>query len=423
MVICLYRVDCLPTQWGGGKLLEIRDILSHHECKFGNLEVPVLNKDEGYPELFPGGSYGLASPECLDDIKKLGFNLLNSATNHAMDFGHGGLLKTMENCKRVGIPVAGIGKNLSEASSPVFCECENGRVALIGVTSSFHDSYAAGPQNQDFVGRPGVAPLKHRAIYSLKPDDYETLVRIAGETGINAYQNAGIKLGYVVQSDIFKFGTFEFIKSNVNECHTYPDKQDLDRTIKVVRDAKIQADIVIVSVHSHQVNKSNADLNSEFVSIFAKNCIDAGADMVVCHGPHSLRGIEKYGRGIIFHGLGNMIFQTDQQLFVPEEFYQKYGTTRQESDGVGTINLKRNNNNTRGFITTNKQWRSVITSMECNNDAFDLMFYPIEISKQSGLPALSSDVTILEDFNNLCKMYNTEIKIKDTIGYMNLSRS
>lgn len=407
---------------GEAKLPEIQRLLKKHDCVFGNLEVPVLRKNEGYPEAFPGGSYGMASPECLSDLKELGFNLFNAATNHAMDFGHNGLIKTLNYLEQVDIPVAGIGRNLSEASSPAFCDCSNGRVSLLGVTTSFHDSYAAGPQNQDMIGRPGICPLRHKAIYQVREEDYNNLVRIASEIGINTYQNSGIKLGYVNKPDNFKFGTFEFKKGDDNVCHTFPLQSDLDRTLSYVRDAKIQSDIVIVSIHSHQPNTNNPSRNAEFVEIFAKKCIDEGADIIACHGPHSMRGVEIYNKGVIFHGLGNMIFQTDQQSVVPEEFYMKYGTSRQACNGVGTVNLMRNKNNSIGFITMTKQWRSTIVSMSCSDQLFDFRFYPIEISKQTGLPSLSSDETILQDLYNLSIEYGTKIEINHNIGKLRIER-
>lgn len=38
--------------------------------------------------------------------------------------------------------------------------------------------------------------------------------------------------------------------------------------------------------------------------------IDAGADVVFAHGPHRLRGIEAYGRGVVLYGLGNFAFES-----------------------------------------------------------------------------------------------------------------
>ena len=125
----------------------------------------TIHRKEGYPEMFPGGCHAMADPFCLKDLCDLGLNVYNTANNHSMDYGHGGLLATLRYLDELGIPHCGTGRNLSDASLPALMECPNGRLAIVGVTSSFHDSYAAGPQNQDFHGRPGVAPLSHKEVY------------------------------------------------------------------------------------------------------------------------------------------------------------------------------------------------------------------------------------------------------------------
>lgn len=397
-------------------LSDIKEILQECDCRFGNLETAVLNKNEGYPELFPGGGYAMASPFCLKDLKGLGFNLLNAATNHAMDYSHNGLLKTIENLKKEDLVYAGIGKNLADASKAAFLECPNARVALIGVTSSFHDSYAAGPQNQDMIGRPGVAPLKHKAIYEVTEQNYNELSRIADETGVNSYHNMAINTGYLVGSPNLKFGAFEFQKGECNKVHTTPNKSDLERTLSVVRDARIQADVVIVSIHSHQIVDDERRLTPEFISIFAKECIDAGADIVVCHGPHRLRGIEIYNNKPIFHGLGNFIFQHEQQEYYPEEFYQKYGTTRSACDGVGTINNTRSKNGTVGLISTDEDWISILATLNCVNGKYDISIYPVSISKQTGLPSIINDDKPLLHLKTLSREYGTDIRIENNIA-------
>lgn len=398
------------------KLMSIQNIIKKHECRFGNLETTILNVNEGYPELFPGGGYAMASPACLRDLKSLGFNLLNAATNHAMDYSHNGLLKTIENLEKEEFSYSGIGKNLSDASKATFLECENARVALLGVTSSFHDSYAAGPQNKEMIGRPGVAPLKHKAIYEVTERNYEDLMRIAEETGVNSYHNMAIKTGYLQACPNLKFGSFEFQKGASNCVHTYPNNEDLERTISIVKDAKIQADVVIVSVHSHQIVDDERKITPEFVSIFAKACVDAGADIIVCHGPHRLRGIEIYNGKVIFYGLGNFIFQHEQQLSYPEEFYKKYGTSRQECDGVGSINNIRSKNGIVGLISTTDDWVSVLVSMNCNDGKFEIILYPVIISKQTGLPSIDPSGFALKQLKQLSEPYGTKFVIDDNIG-------
>ena len=59
---------------------------------------------------------------------------------------------------------AGTGKNLSEASKPCYLETKNGRVAMIAVSSSFHESGMAGGQSAELIGRPGLNPLRYETI-------------------------------------------------------------------------------------------------------------------------------------------------------------------------------------------------------------------------------------------------------------------
>lgn len=82
----------------------------------------------------------------------------------------------------------------------------------------------------------------------------------------------------------------------------------MQRTIAAIADAKRQSDIVILSVHSHQFADGSKKNPPEFIKIFVRKCIDAGATIVVCHGPHVVRGIEVYNSGVVFYGLEILFF-------------------------------------------------------------------------------------------------------------------
>jgi poly-gamma-glutamate synthesis protein (capsule biosynthesis protein) len=64
-----------------------------------------------------------------------------------------------------------------------------------------------------------------------------------------------------------------------------------------------------VSLHSHEPSNAS-DVPADFVRQFARAAIDAGAALVVGHGPHRLRGVEAYGHGAILYSVGNFIFQS-----------------------------------------------------------------------------------------------------------------
>ena len=99
---------------------------------------------------------------------------------------------------------------------------------------------------------------------------------------------------------------------------TYPNAYNLldqDDALQVIRDARAQADIVIVSFHggaegaTHQhvapgdetfLGEDRGDLRK-----FAHAAIDAGAQVVVGSGPHVVRGMEVYQGKLIAYSLGN----------------------------------------------------------------------------------------------------------------------
>ena len=378
-------------------LLPIRQYLLSADCRFGNLETTLLRLNQASPALFPGGGYAMASPSCLDDLKWMGFNLLNAATNHAMDYGERGCLGTIKNLHRKDIAFAGIGADLQAASAPAYIETSNGRVALLSVTSSFHDSYAAGPSNREMIGRPGVSPLRHRAIYHLPKGDYDTLKRIGTECGINSYHDRSRTQGYLLPSDKLKFGVYDFevSRDSTSGVQTFPSEVDLERTLANIDIAKSKSDVVICSIHSHQFKGNNVYISPDFVTAFARKCIERGVAIVACHGPHLLRGVETYQRGVILHGLGNFIFQNEQQRYVPEEFYLKYGFTRESCGGPGDVFQRRSKNGTIGIAASSDEWRSAVFNVFLGQSKTSIEIRPLAISKKTGLPQFSEDISVL----------------------------
>ena len=72
-----------------------------------------------------------------------------------------------------------------------------------------------------------------------------------------------------------------------------------------------RADAIIVSMHAgvEYSPKSNAQQVA-----FARAAIDAGASVVVGHHPHVTQPWERYGQGVIFYSLGNLVFDQFQRV-------------------------------------------------------------------------------------------------------------
>ncbi|WP_374350923.1 CapA family protein [Chitinimonas sp.] len=92
---------------------------------------------------------------------------------------------------------------------------------------------------------------------------------------------------------------------------------DLDKVRELVSSARSQADIVIVSFHGGREGPDASGLpggveyhHGEYrgdVVRFAHAAIDAGASVVLGHGPHVVRPLEIYRGQPVFYSLGNFI--------------------------------------------------------------------------------------------------------------------
>lgn len=93
------------------------------------------------------------------------------------------------------------------------------------------------------------------------------------------------------------------------------DLNDLKSAVALVTKAVEQADLVIVSFHggaegtraTHVIKGAEKYLgeNRGDLVTFTHAVIDAGADLVLGHGPHVVRGLERYRDRLIVYSMGN----------------------------------------------------------------------------------------------------------------------
>lgn len=251
-----------------------------------------------------------------------------------------------------------------EAERPSFIDFNGKRVALIACTSSFHDSDAAGYQGKTSKGRTGINPLRHTQRYYLTDSLFNNLREIADISGVDSYHKQAIKEGYLPEKDYISIGGVNFYKGDSVSHVTHPREDDEFRILTQIKDAKRQANAVILSIHSHQF-KGSKEQTPDFIVELSKKAIDNGASIVCCHGPHLLRGIEKYKNGIILYGLGDFILQNETVLSQPLEFHIKYNSPEAET---GLAFDMRSNNGTRGLVSDEKAFKSVIASICLEDD-------------------------------------------------------
>jgi len=90
---------------------------------------------------------------------------------------------------------------------------------------------------------------------------------------------------------------------------TQPDADDLAGVQESVRQAKGDADIVVVSWHWGQSPRAGGEGQPlGYEPQLAHAAIDAGADLVLGHHPHMLEAVEVYRGKPVFYSVGNFAF-------------------------------------------------------------------------------------------------------------------
>lgn len=402
---------------------ELTPFIKQGDARFFNLETTLNRKGEACASQFSGGTYIRTEPEVLDDIKSFGFNMTSFNNNHVMDFSYTGLECTLDAVEKNGFVHSGVGRNLTEASAPRYLETKNGRIALISVSSSFEPCAMAGEQSPIFPGRPGVNGLRIESHVELPQEDIDYIKTLAKATNINAVKEISRKEGYTPElaSDEAELGQLKFKLGKEPRFVMEINKADIARIDKAIYEAQLQADYIIISVHSHQISGDAKENPSDFLKDFAHHCIDIGAHAIVGHGPHLLRPIEVYMDCPIFYSLGDFILQLYNVDFAPEDFFAKYGLT--SSSTVHELLKKRSKNFTVGLMTDSRMFRSIIPCWETEGTKLTrIKLMPIEMNmdgnkSETGLPRFSDNPEIAEYLAKMCEPYGTKIT-RDSDGML-----
>ncbi|MBS7526915.1 CapA family protein [Fusibacter paucivorans] len=420
--------DTLITQrlpYRDESLIQLKKIFEDKDIRFTNFEF-LVHDFEVSPAAVSGGTWVAARPPVIQDLKWLGFNLFACATNHALDWGHEGLQKTMMHLDRSECIYAGIGNNMAEACQPKYVDTPEGRVALISVSSTGRDWHIAGEQRPDVMGRPGINMLRFKAVHYLPKHEIDMLKSIVNKTDVNARRMQLEREGFVKPEEGFAIGNIRFEVGDTGTVTTYHQK-DADRIVKAIQEAKRQADVVLVSHHVHEFKGPEKDISADFARDFARLCIDSGAHAYLGHGPHILRGFEVYQHRPIFYSLGDFIIQNDSVERQPAEFYDLYdlGPEQTPSDAFDA----RSGNGTKGLAANQKVFESVMAAFNVEDDRITCVeLIPITLGfhkkrSRKGRPELASredGERILKNLQQLSDEYQTKIEIKDGRGYLYL---
>lgn len=408
------------------EFLQLIELMRSADVAFTNLEM-LFHDYEPYPMADSGGTYMRGEPALAKELAWAGVDMVSRANNHAGDYGVLGMNLTTKYVDEAGIVQAGVGQSLAEAREAKFLETGKARVALISVSSSFADHMSAGRSRDNVPPRPGLNPLRFSTTYVLAEPEFEAMKKLGEGLGLFTDQD-GQPTGTNEDKpgQIRMFGQW-FAPGDAPGIRTEANKRDVEEISAVVNNASRIADYVIVTIHAHE-HAGRREIPAEFLPVFARAMIDAGADVFVGHGPHALRAIEIYDGKPILYSLGDFIFQNETLLRLPSENYESYKLG--ELAHLGDFNDARYKNDTEGFPAIPEIWEAVVAVPTFRGDELrELALYPISLGyglprQVRGRPVLARGELaekIIGDLVNLSAPFGTEIEFRRGVGYVLLN--
>jgi poly-gamma-glutamate synthesis protein (capsule biosynthesis protein) len=270
-----------------GALEEVCVVLRQSDLGIANLENALSGAPAAGGE-YPFGPALVGAASAAGGLAHAGIGLVSLANNHTANGGPDVLLETRSILDASGIGHAGAGRDLHEAFAPAMVDAGGARIGFVSAYSLFSGFSADEAATER---RPGVAAIHVMPVTVPLPervDSPRTLVPpyvIPGAQG-SAHETFGIVTA------------------------------DLGRLEAAIRAARATADLVIVALHMHWGQHGRQQVVSGKV-LLAHRAIDAGADVVVGHGPHILRGIEVYRGRPILYSLGDFFGRPESDALPP----------------------------------------------------------------------------------------------------------
>ena len=231
-------------------------------------------------------------------LRTWGTTVVTTANEHAAATERAPVA-TRDALAAAGLLSAGAGADLEEARAPVILGTTPRRVAILNVATSVPPAGRASRRRGDVAGRPGVNTLRYAAVVTADPTTFAALRQMAKVLSPD---------GESVTPDAVTLSGTTIKKGATTSVDLVVAPDDLTALLDDIRAARTAADVVVVSLHTHEP-ENRSESPAPFVRAFAQQAIDAGAALVVGHGSRQLRGVEVHNGGAILYGLGSFAFE------------------------------------------------------------------------------------------------------------------
>ncbi len=242
-----------------------RATLAQADLAIGHVETPHTNRGtESVGDVPAPGS----PPENVAALGRAGFGIATLAGNHIHDRGAEGIEDTLALLQAAGLAAAGAGLDLAHARTPALATRKGKTVGVLSYNCVGPREGWAGPKN---AGCAYISVITH-------------------------YETQGANPG------------------GPPKIYTFNDSETVAAMQADIAALRARANVVVVAFHKGVVHTPGHI--AVYERPLAHAAVDAGADIVVGHHAHILRGVEIHRGKPIFHGLGN--FVTVTRALTPE---------------------------------------------------------------------------------------------------------
>ena len=390
-------------------------------------DVAVSNQEGVFIDLktFKGAAYGdgqlWGEGTLARDMKAMGLDIVSVANNHSTDFGFEGLLESMELLDEAGVAHAGGGRNLEEARRASFVNTPKGRVAMVATASTFKANARADDAFGETNARPGISTLRLRKVNIVTPDQFGAIRKLATERASPLHPAPAANATEITfGEEVYKVGTGDPLNY---EMELY----DHAGLLKAVRDAKAQSDLTVFTIHAHE---STTGLDDEtpappgFLKRLFHDVVNAGADVVVGGGPHSLRGIEIYKGRPVFYGIG-AFFLTGESKTLQETALRAFPDPKTGKAPAPRPAEK----SVRPGGNPASWYDGMVAAVDYSDGrAVEVRIYPLDLGNtydlsRRGIPHLADPATarrILGNLQRWSKPFGTRIDIEGSVGIIRI---
>lgn len=395
------------TRYANADTQALIEVMQRADVTMANLEVILV--DEGS---YTGPRGDIRAPTSVaQDFVDMGIDMVTKANNHAFDMGEEGFWECLRNAEDYGLVHCGAGKNLKHSREARYFTCDKGIVGMVGIYATSAKRGLGGDK------LPSVNTLLVETTTTVTREQFDSLALIARDW---ESQSAALEhpAKFATGNDELTLVGKKFrVAEESGRFSHRMDDADLKAILHAIKTGKQFSDFFIATIHWHENRLAFQQYTfdhypSDYQVDFAHQAIDAGADAVIGHGVHTIKGIEIYKGRPICYGLSNFVFQ--QQI-------SPYSWTDEGKDQPwGDLNAKR-----FGWLSGQANLEALLVEGKYDDGALkELRIYPADLGPERvgsrlGIPELASEAKATEMLGRVAEYsepFGTKIEIEGRVG-------